>query len=363
MKRRIIQFGDQLKELFVFTPFEEEDDWSDSVEPSLLSLQFADGSFRMGGFDQSRKASKTVTKRFVLNDSKAREYFRIHNEVEANAYLKDLIDYLYATLRGGVKKLYAVMEDGSIRYAYAEAISIPYTRGFSGPKNWVAFSVDFVIHEPYWYEVNDGATFFLSGIPLSNVASACSGLTDLKTIEDYRYVEKIDRNFKLFNDCEYKGIIVNGVELLNYTFNSCILEDGCREDECFFYNLGTPYNANGLTEIEFCIDGSAGASFPKIGFLSSYTNPKVENLKNGDTLEYLGNISASERLVMDLSSSFTGEPQDFIIDTNIAGFDVNDIVLANGLFRLERGVNILQVTGGSASSSVFTFRYENKNHN
>ena len=358
--RKIFQFGDQLKDLFLFTPFEEEDDWDDSVEPALYTAPDLDGAYRGMGYDQSRKPIKVVTKRFSLYSKKLIREMGINSQGvckstavcrnSKTAFMKELIDYMYRGLRGGRKRLYAIMEDGSIRYTFAEANTIPYTRVFAESNKWIPFSVDFIIQDPYWYEINDGQTFFFRDIPINDLICGCA---NMKEAQEIGHTATIGYDFKdCINSCDYEGVILRDetIELDAPT--------------TLWAELGESYSTNGSTDIDVCINGSAGATCPKISFRENFTNPKVENLENGCTISYNGTIGVGEYIEINVGSVENGELEDMTIESNISGFDRNDITINNdGFFNLEKGTNTLQITGGTSVNSEFTIKFKNKYHN
>lgn len=369
--RKIIQFGDVFDDgIFIFTPFEEEDDMGDTVEPGLIPLPQADGSYRSRGFDQSRKPQKTVTKRFIFHDKKLSEFVERNNtsilgkpiaKANKSAYMSDFVDYLYRTLRGGVKRLYVLTEDGSIRWTWAEAISIPYQASFGDPKTWRAFSVDFILHDPYWYDVIDNFTFLYSPavVPFQALVNPCADLNSLTPTMSIVKESKL-----LFDQCEYNGVIVKNSNFAGYIGeeNICNYPE-CGVDPCFG-PIGPGIITDGTTTIDICVTGSAGAGRPTITFRSEFTNPKVTNTRNDCYVEYTGAIAEGEYLTIYLDSTDNGEVADMEIDTNITGFDYTDITINNdGFFDLEKGVNQLIVEGGTDVNSQFHINYSNKYHN
>ena len=369
--RKIIQFGDELKDLFIFTPFEEEEDWGDSVTPSVVPLTNGDGGYRVLGFDQAPKPPKTITKRFQLYSDELLTYFIKSNRrgvcTDNNcddlkqAYMTDLVDYLYRGLRGGVKKLYAVMEDGSIRYTLAEAISIPYQKSYGSSMLWNPFFIDFLLHDPYWYEVNDGEVFLYKDIPFFDLVCSC---TKIKEVRNIMPSEMIGWNSETcLNGCNYQGVILRDADLKGYVGGGCIVEESCTCDPCYWADSGEGFVVNGTTTVEVCVNGSAGATSPTIGFRGLFTNPKLTNLKNDCEVAYNGNIGADEYLIINLNI-LNGEVEDMTIDTNIVGFSVTDLSVNNdGFFNLEKGINNLKVEGGTAINSVFSIKFKNKYHN
>jgi hypothetical protein len=364
MKRRIIQFGHQLNNLFVFTPFEEEDDWGDSVEPTLLALQFADGSYRALGFDQSRKPQKVITKRFTLYSKDLIQELDKNNTkdicvpLDKSNYMTKFIDYMYRGLRGGVKRLYAVMEDGSIRYTWAEATTIPYQRSFTDPNKWATFSVDFILHDPYWYEIKDPNIYIYEDIRMPQLINPCFQLDDSQIKPTV--LISINQN-KCWDDCGYVGVILKNEAMTGYIGDECLKETGCLIDPCteMIYS-----RVSGNTFLEICVLGSAGADKIIATISGDFLNPSIQNTINGHTIQYTGTLTSSQYITIDLGSSLAGDKDDYDIESNIPDFNLNNLNINNDdLWKLEIGVNPIKVTGGQSNNSLFGFRHLNKYHN
>lgn len=366
MSRKIIQFGDTFTDgIFVFTPFEEEEDYADEVSPSLLELSFNDGAFRARGFDQSRKPTKTITKRFILNDTVLKNLV-IKNKQSLlgtnitptkQSYLSDFIDYLYRTLRGGVKRLYMMTEDGSLRWTYAEAVTIPFVKTFSDAKPWQAFSIDFILHDPYWYEVGDGYTFLFTkdNLPFINLIDPCKPSDHMP---DYM----IERDGRLDTSfCTYNGAIVYNPDWAGYT-PFCLGGD-CAVDPSTYHFGPMIYQVSGDTIFDVCVTGSAGSTRPQVFFQGEFVNPRVENTDSGYYLEYAGNLGSGDYLWIDTNSTINGEIEDMNYLTNISGFDINSVTINNnGFFDMQAGTNNFMVQGGT-SLAEFRLNFFNKYHN
>lgn len=363
MKRKILQFGDQIGETFVFPPYEEEDDWGDEVNPVTLGIPFTDGAYRALGFDQSKKGAKTLTKRFVLYSPEYAKAYQAQCDLRY-AYTTDLIDYMYRTLRGGVKRLYAVMEDGTLRWTYAEAVSIPYSASFSEPKGWHAFTVDFLLHDPYWYEVNDGQTLYFDNLPITALVQHCPDLSIGDILDTYEGSKVFGlHEFCVITQCKYNGAVLRDSRYVNFVNETCNVSS-CMVDPGFWSVYGDGYECYGTTEIELCVKGSAGATSPKISFRGEFNSPKILNDRNGDYVQYLGNLTANQFLTIDLASAINGDIEDYDIDTNIPGFSRSKVsVSMDGYFKLLPGKNTLTVTGGQDPLSKLTMKYMNIYHN
>ena len=242
------------------------------------------------------------------------------------------------------------MEDGTIRYTYAEVITIPYARSFSDPSKWIPFTIDFIIHDPYWYEVNDGYTFLYQDIPLLDIICGCASMSEAQAI-NYTSIIGYDHT-QCIQNCSYDGVIIRNTDIA--------IPSEAEE----WAELGASHTANGETTIQTCVEGSAGATRPKISFRNAFTNPKLTNLENDCEISYNGGIANGEYLEIDLNSSLSGEIDDLTINTNIGGFDRNDLTINNnGFFDLEKAINNLKVEGGTAVNSTFTIKFKNKYHN
>lgn len=370
MFRKIIQFGSNLTEgVMVFTPFEEEEDMQDMVEPNILPMNHIDGVFRARGFDQSRKLQKVISKRFVLYDKNLSDLVeRTGSSICNNAictaskstYMSDFIDWVYRGLRGGVKRLYMVTEDGSVRWTWAEAVSVPYTHSFGDAKTWQPFAIEFMIHDPYWYEIGDDATFLYDSdtIPLASLVCACTS----NTLDPTSHITK---DYRHCAECDYVGVIIRDESLTGYidpTLIDCVA-DGCVADP-FVYDLGTFYYpfVSG-SSITVCVKGSAGATRPYVGFHGAWTTPTLTNTENSNVLMYNGSMSTGDILEIDLNSSLSGDVQDLTINTNIVGFDLDDLTISSDIFELIAGNNDLTVSGAGDANSLFTFNYSNRYHN
>lgn len=355
--KKVIQFGDTYEDgIFTFTPFEEEDDWSDETTPALWDVPQVDGAWRALGYSQSKKATKTITKRFVLWSKTIRDMYP-----DSNAFLARLQDYMYRTLKGGVKRLYAIREDGVVIYTEAEATVIPYTKSFSSAKQWLPFTVDFVAHDPYWYEAGaEYDTFFLNStkVPLFNLtepykASLFSGITGYTQIVNKTNPLKID-------SCDYQGVIVNKPELIQGYPNGCV-PNGCISDQTAL-RLGDKYICNGDINFGVTVYGSAGATRPKVTFVNAFNYPSVKTGNN--ILQYGKNILNGQFLTLWLNTNNSGDVEDIEYETNINEFSLNDISINNiGYFTLKNGENTIYVTGGQSITSYFYFNFQNKYHN
>jgi len=348
MRARIIQFGDEFKKgIFVFPPSMNEDVWNDSVNPSLLELQFKDGSFRALGFEQARKVTKQLTKRFILKES----------EFD----MRKLRDYYYFGIRGGVKRLYVMLEDGSVRWTWAEAVDAPFNsseyEGNNGKK--LGFEVSFVCHEPYFYDAKPFGDTNLKayrGLPYKYLVEACS-LTDI-----------LQTGYSIAGDFCSTCDCYNSDCLKMQTCDECLIivkenltKYDCSDNACVD-NLYTAYNLN-LPKVTgtqpFCVLGSAGIGDIQVGFYGLQTNPTI-SIDSGSFIKYTGNMTASEWLYMRIPE-YINNVSDIYYSTNIVGFSIAQVTLQNAQgeisLDLERGNNTITVTGS------YHFSFINKYHN
>lgn len=358
MLRKLLQFGDSPDGAFLFTPFQEEEEYPDEVVPNMLGYNGNDGSFRYMGFNQSRKPEKRITKRFNLYSAELLDALS-SNPKEATG---KLLDYMYRTLRGGVKKLYVLMEDGTVRWTWAEAITVPYNAVFSSSDKWHPVVVDFLMQDPHFYTIADNATFYFELPSWQQLVDACATFD----FESPSYLLQKDTTLFPVPECTHTGIIIRDDSLAGFVGvgGECSIAE-CSVDPCIGH-VGDLYSLEGDGTIDICVEGSAGAGIVSISFMEGWANPTIMNTANGNTLEYQGNLGAGEYLTIDLSSALTGDIEDYTIDTNIPGFDINDIVVNNnGHFDLEIGTNTLTITGVTpvADFSLFGINWANKYHN
>jgi len=369
-KAKIIQFGDEYPDLFVFSPFRSEDNWTND-EPSRL-FTFPQGD---GGYDfndaQNPLDIKVMTKRFVLGSNCVmHDYLSNSNfcglDIDCrneSGYLRLMKDYMYRTLRGtkasgGKKRLYVMMEDGTIRYTWARAVAIPYENFSDTDEKWIPFVVDFEVADSYLYSINDGVTFSVSEYDSGRLVC---GLKELTVLPDLT----IEPNTSICNpkSCEDPPMIVRDESLLGYVGDVCGVAE-CSIDPCFEAQFGLWYQANGSIDVEVLVRGSAGSTRPQFGFWGAFNAPSATNDENSHFFQYNNSIAADEYLIIDLNSANTGEAADMTIDTNIGGFDVADInINNNGLFELVYGYNTLAVTGGLGAASIFATKQVDKYHN
>lgn len=364
---KVIQFGDQYPHMFTFLPFENEEDWSDDHTPNTSRFPDLDGAYDFND-GQSPKDTKTITKRFTLFSKCYMDYYTSRDKVcgvnkaknNESGYLRWLRDWMYRGLKGdktfgGAKRLYVQMEDGSIRWTWAKATSLPYQKSFADAKLWTPFVVDFEILDPYFYEVNNGATFVVKDLPIDAVVCPCNDIDfGDQSLENLLFQE--DLHFLDCDDITIESglpIIIRDESLRGYVGDICSYAAPCGSSPCFQSVYGEGYDTDGDTTVEACVLGSAGAKSPKITFFENFTNPTLTNNNNGNVLTYSGTINTGEYLSIDLGSTSNGEITDLDIDTNIAGFDRNDITINNdGFFILEEGINELVITGGSTNAYI-----------
>lgn len=367
---KIIQFGDEYPDVFVFSPFEEEDDWSDISVIESITFQQKDGVYFFDD-SESRKGEKILTKRFKLHSDPFYQKYQTQKQKykrecdSKQAYLTLLKDAFYRGLRGAarggkLKRLYVQMEDGSIRWTWAKPQEASYIRTAAEQNGkGLAMVVDFLVPEPYFYEINDGVTFYHEEFDLSHLVLVCEPLEI-----NPNYI--IKRDTKICKQtCDEHGLIIRDESLLGYLGDVDCFYPGCSLDPCQSY-LGTAYPlelSEGQQEVEICVDGSAGATSPYISFRNNWENPSVTNLANNQTIEYNGVIEEGEYLEIDLGSSDTGDIADYTINTNIDGFDANDITISNfGIFELTIGINTFRIEG-ITGDAIFTVNFLNKYHN
>lgn len=370
-RKRIVQFGDKLNEVFVFSPFEEEESIPLELDPALIDLPGQDGSYRARGMGRSRMPARTVTKRFVLHSKTLYDLSKIKDKGfcgdsicnNKGYHMTDFIDYMYRTLLGGVKKLYMVTEDGRVRYAFAEAVSAPLEIGVKDSLLSKAFSIDFLLHDGYWHEVDDGDLFLYKNIPLVDLVCGCQDEVIFNFLQP---TSIININHKdCFNSCDYEGLMIKNPDLVGILGEECQAMEECIVDPVFFGKYGNNYSIPSADEeLQICVRGSAGSSRPIIGFWNKYIDPTATNLTNGCTISYDGNIQEGEYLVIDLGSAENGELEDFEIFTNISGFDRNDITISDdGFFDLENNINIFQIEGADSETSSLSLKWTNKYYN
>lgn len=371
---KVIQFGDELPNLFTFLPFDHEDDWSDEHEVSPYIFPNIDGGYDFND-GQSRKDIKNITKRFTLYSKCFKAFYEANSDFcgskkisnDKSGYIRWLRDWMYRGLKGdkannGYKRLYVQMEDGSIRWTWAKAISIPYTKSFQDAGEWVPFTVDFLCPDPYFYEVKDGVTFFVDNLPIDLVVCPCD--VDISRLSFSNLQVQKAVQFKLCQERTTEDglpIIIKEPDLAGFIGeeNICSYPE-CSTDPCSLIAFGDFYsNSN----IQICVNGSAGATAPKITFFGDFINPIVTNNDNTNTIEYNGTITGNEYLSIDLEFNNNGEITLDMVDTNIFNFDIDDIVIGNdGFFLLENGVNNISISGGGNNWS-FAVKYINKYHN
>lgn len=361
---KIIQYGDQYPDLFVFSPFEEEEDWGDSADPQSIDFQQRDGEYFFDS-SESRKGSKTLTKRFVLRSKKFFEKYQNQKEKygrECNSeqgYLTLLKDAYYRGIRGAnrggkLKRLYVQMEDGSIRWTWAKPQETSYLRNGADPDSQgLPLNIDFICQEPYFYELEKGINFYYSDFDLSLLVFAC----DLIQATPDTLLQPDSKICK--QNCNENGLIIRDESLLGFLGDEACNYPECGPDPCLAY-LGDLYSLTADDTIEICVNGSAGTASPLISFRDNWLNPELTN-SNGDHLIYNGTIGVGEYLEIYLYVSGSGDYYSY--DTNIPGFDENDLVIDNfGRFELGLGVNSLQIEGVNGPA-LFTINILNKYHN
>lgn len=368
---RILQYGDQFPDIFVFPQYQVSEDWSDQQRSSLITLPQRDGGYDFND-GYSLKEPKVFTKRFNIFDACLVEEFLVNGEFyglpahckSRSSYLRFFKDYMYRVLRGdrhtgGYKRLYLQMEDGSVRWTMCKATAIPYN-SFDFNQETLPVSIDFESPDGYLYEIDNPYTYYVenySWMSLLLGRSTYAGDSNIRVSKDEPLCineAPCNRPPLLSRSEDYGYSYIEGAD-------GCAI-DGCFRDLCT-EGLGEYYSPFSDSEIDLFVEGSAGATSPYISFRGEWNNPQVENTKNGTVLSYNGTIGAGEYLEIDLNSSNTGDIQDFDINQNIAGFNVNDITITGFNLDLSPGVNLLNVTGASASTSRFTINKINKYHN
>lgn len=364
---KVIQYGDEYPNLFVFSPFGEEEDWSDSVEIDSIVLSEVDGTYF---FDDSetKKESKIITKRFILRSENLYNKYKTQKEKynrqcnSKQAYLTLLKDAFYRGLRGDerggiLRRLYVQMEDGSLRWTYARPQDIAYIKNTADQNdNGLAMTVDFLCPEPYFYELDEGVNFYYNDFDLSFLVFPCDNLPTMVGSLLTQQTKICDQT------CEENGLIIRDESQIGYIGELDCFYPECVLDPCQAY-LGDIYNLTEDEIIEVCIEGSAGALSPYISFRNEWDTPMATNDANGNYIKYNGVITTGQFIEIDLSSSETGDLEDYTINTNIPGFNINDLEINNfGIFDFEIGINSLNLTGVDGVAT-FTINWLNKYHN
>jgi hypothetical protein len=331
--RRIIQFGTKLNDILRFTNESDnwEDAWSDEVEPSLLELQFADGSFRNLGYDQSRKKTKNITKRFVVR------LFGLTSSEKAMYH-----DHVIRTLRGGVKKLIAEREDNTLMWIWAEAINVNYSRSGQGDKEQIAYSIDFVANCPYWCSFRKGEVAFWSVPDLSGYFDFCDDVSST--------------SFEYIPTRELGGLCDTCFELIieDPSFGSlqgCI--QGCVVDPCFIKTFGDVFPADTITQ---CITSSAGFGI-ELTFMHEWVNPTA-TFGNG-SVSYQGTILQGQYLTIN-TLLYKDDVSTIVVDTNIPNFDVDDLIYTPN--TITSGIITVMLSGNGPTALLglnFILKYHN----
>ena len=271
MIRRIIQFGTKFNDILNFPQdrFADdwEDNWSDEVQLSSLELQFADGSFRNLGFDQSRKITKQISKRFSINLFDKNISTRYH-------------DHVHRVLRGGVKKLIAEREDGTLMWTYAEAKNIAYTKNGNGELRQQSYTVDFEAHIPYWFSFRDGQVGFLNVNSLEYYFTICSNQL---LGNQFEYVTT-----RTISDSNCRDCLELIIEDDMYGGAFACSQQACDTDNTILKQFGVLQKPN---SISICAESSAGFGID-VAFFNEWTNPTV--IVGSQTLSTVGSIIDGE---------------------------------------------------------------------
>ena len=345
MKRRIFQFGDQFNNLFVFPPYEEEEDYSFDVEPKVYQKTFDDGSYRVQ--DVSPKKERTISKRFIIRDK---------NLNDLNSY----IDYIYRVIGSGVQKLYMITDKGDVRYTYAEVTTAPYQERFTDNQPWKAFTINFLQHDPYWYEAKGSDYFVLEDIRLEQLIIADVDITD----RGYFYsnmngVESLkNRNIT----CEDNFILVKDSSLsLIVPESYCSgLSTNCYIDPSIQYDYKS--SITNTDNFNISINKGIGGIYPTILIQAQTTAPSIvgqiifKNLTNGTSVDIVIKLNEGEYYQIDLNSSTGTENALYEEKGSYRGQPV--VALSNKL-RLDIGVNNLEWSTLSGDALV-QINYTNK---
>lgn len=342
MKRHLTQFGDQIGKLFIFPEYESEEDWnlSNSTVIRPFSNQTS-GSYFPFGCGQEKVTQTTYTKRFVLFSEVLdsgdefthclRGGCEVCNELFHNP-LTALIDYMNRGLQGGLKNLYAQMEDGTYRYKTAKVTGLNYSHSSDSSEKWRDFTVSFISPDPYWYEVDDSQTVLVRDIPFSTLVHNCA------RIKNYGRYERVSSCIPNKSACYYRGPILK----LPY-----LADTG--------WNIDCPQpQENTDTQVEYCTKGSAGADSLCVKFTNQWTNPTISD-ENDNTFTYNGNIATGQYLKVCMPP-YTCDPSDLEYETNIPSFDTDDFELSNDTLYLNSGFNNITTSGNVSGTWNLTFR-------
>lgn len=367
MEARIIQYGDVYPNIFVFPQFDVTEDWSDEQPEGLITIPQYDGAYSPD-YGYLGKAPKVLTKRFTLSSSELERDFLANASAHdldgfckfESTYKKFYKDYMYRVLRGNVvsgghKRLYVQMEDGSIRWNLARSTLAPYENSGTGEIN---MNITFVMPDPYFYEVDNNHTYYFEEY---NILGLLKGCADLNATPENMVGPGDPLCYGENTECEKLPLIVRDPDYIGLNVTGCV-QESCIKDPCSYY-LGEFYYPFASSDIEICVTGSAGATRPFVSFRGNWLNPSLNNLTTNCILSYSGTIGAGEYLEIDLNSSETGDVEDLDINTNIPGFDVNNLTVNKRLWDLTTGVNELSVAGALDSQSTFTIFYLNRYHN
>lgn len=332
--RRIIQFGTKINDILRFPMDLDqwEDSWNDEVEPSLLELEFADGSFRNLGFEQSRKKTKTLSKRFILNLSGLDSYS-----------ITKYHDHVIRTLRGGVKKLIAEREDESLMWTWAEAVNVNYIRSGEGERNQIVYSVDFVANCPYWYSFRDGSLAFWSVPNLDGYFDLCNSTADT--------------SFELISCRETGGLCDGCLELIieDQAFGllkGCV--EGCTPNNDLLKKFGEVTKPEAIGT---CITSSAGFGL-EVTLLNNWINPVINFA--GGTIGYNGVIQDGQYITFN-TLHYNGNLASIVEETNTPnGIDPINL----GYTAPTRSVGQIDVTTqGGGTTGLIAVNFIEQYHN
>lgn len=331
MIRRIIQFGTKFNDILNFPQdrFADdwEDNWSDEVQLNSTELQFADGSFRNLGFDQSRKITKQISKRFSINLSDKNISTRYH-------------DHLHRVLRGGVKKLIAEREDGSLMWTYAEAKNIGYTKNGNGELRQQSYTVDFEAHIPYWFSFRQGQVGFLNVNSLEYYFMICNNSL-MGNQFDYVTTRTIpDTNCR---DC-LELIIEDDM----YGGAFACSQQACETDNTILKQFGVLQIPSPIT---VCAESSAGFVID-VTFFNSWVNPTVT--VGNQTLPTVGTILDGQYIHLS-TINYNGTSDSLFVGGVTGGINSLSGTILQG--------NNLVTFSGNGTNGLVAFNLINKYHN
>jgi len=347
MKKKLIQFGDKFdKGVFIIPPYQNS--MSTELEHSDNDVMTsAGGSFYIDCGDKqitkrTFELETTLYSKGLQDEYQNNKCCNDHNKDE-NPTASLLWDSMVRGLRGGVKKLFAQMEDGSIKYTYAKA----YAPSYSIDKDeectpWTNVNIKFESVDPYWY--NDFKdTFFFDDIPYSAMLNNCVDLVGFVPLYQMTSAQKLKKK------CDYRGVILCDPSVYD-KFPSLNPANN------FSLKMQSGICARNKINKNVCVAGSTGGRLC-IRFTGHYNNPTFTNVTTGAIVKYNGQITGREYLKLTANNDVIVGGNGFEIDTNIPNFDSNLIEITQGenSVNFASGGNNFCVEGGYSVASYFNF--------